>query len=185
MIPYGYCHCGCGQRTAICDRNWKRFGYVKGEPFRYLPSHNKRVRRDANIYTAKRERGESRHEHVVVAERALGRPLPPGAQVHHVDKNRRNNAPTNLVICQDQKYHHLLHVRAKVVRAGGNPNTQRVCTGCERLRSLDEFAKGRAACRACSSEYFKRWHERKSQLPHEYRERKEREQRKRDRTRAA
>ena len=55
-------------------------------------------------------------EHVVVAERALGKHLPAGAVVHHVDVNRRNNAPTNLVICQDAAYHKLLHARLNARR---------------------------------------------------------------------
>lgn len=104
-------------------------------------------------------------EHVVIAERALGRRLPKGVQVHHVDEDRRNNAPSNLVICQDQKYHYLLHVRAKVVRAGGDPNTQRVCTGCRKVLPFSAFnrqvkneASGiHTACRECQSAYYKRW----------------------------
>src|SRR5262245_41632863 len=42
-----------------------------------------------------------RHVHVLMAEAAVGHPLPPGAKVHHVDGNRWNNANANLVICQD------------------------------------------------------------------------------------
>jgi hypothetical protein len=71
--------------------------------------------------------------HVLVAEKALGHFLPDGAHVHHVDENKRNNANTNLVICQDAAYHKLLHLRRAVVRAGGNPNTQRICPTCKQL----------------------------------------------------
>ena len=70
------------------------------------------------------------HEHVVIAERALGKALPNGAEVHHVDEDKRNNTPSNLVICQDVAYHRLLHQRARIVRAGGNTNTQRMCGVC-------------------------------------------------------
>lgn len=38
-IPHGYCHCGCGQRTKICNNNDKARGRVKGQPFRYLQGH--------------------------------------------------------------------------------------------------------------------------------------------------
>lgn len=31
-IPYGYCHCGCGQKTRISDKNITRLGWVKGQP---------------------------------------------------------------------------------------------------------------------------------------------------------
>lgn len=38
-IPYGYCHCGCGQKTKISPTNDKRYGWVKGEPRHFLRGH--------------------------------------------------------------------------------------------------------------------------------------------------
>jgi hypothetical protein len=38
-IPYGYCHCGCGQKTRVATQNIPRFGHIKGEPVRFLPGH--------------------------------------------------------------------------------------------------------------------------------------------------
>jgi HNH endonuclease len=95
--------------------------------------------------------------HVLVAEQALGHHLPKGAEVHHVDEDERNNANRNLVICQDKAYHKLLHVRARIVRAGGNPNTDKVCSFCRIAKPLDAFdvrslckSTGRqTACRQC------------------------------------
>ena len=102
--------------------------------------------------------------HILIAERALGRHLPAGAQVHHVDGNKQNNATTNLVICQDAAYHKLLHARMRVVRAGGNPNTQKVCCDCLLVQDLSAFnvmqsnkSNGRqSACRECSKERDKK-----------------------------
>lgn len=58
-------------------------------------------------------------EHVLVAERAVGKPLPAGAQVHHVGDR---NDPRRIVVCQDQAYHALLHRRTRALEACGNAN---------------------------------------------------------------
>lgn len=54
-----------------------------------------------------------RHEHRVVAERALGRPLLPGEVVHHEDLDIKNNRPSNLIVFPSQaahaKHHKLDH----------------------------------------------------------------------------
>jgi hypothetical protein len=64
--------------------------------------------------------------------------------VHHVDGVSLNNAHENLVICQDQAYHRLLHRRTLVVRAGGDPNCQRFCRLCSRARDLHLFGFDRS-----------------------------------------
>lgn len=103
--------------------------------------------------------------HVLAAERAIGKSLPPKAMVHHVDDDGTNNANRNLVICQDQAYHKLLHVRAKVVRAGGNPNAEKFCRDCDRCRPFAEFNRStnhkstglQSICRDCQ---HARWQKR-------------------------
>lgn len=42
-IPYGYCHCGCGQKTEISKYTNKKTGWVKGEPRRYILGHFNRT----------------------------------------------------------------------------------------------------------------------------------------------
>jgi len=71
-----------------------------------------------------------RFTHVVMAEKALGRHLPKGVQVHHVDENRLNNDPNNLVICPDQAYHALLHQRADALDACGHTHWRK-CKYCK------------------------------------------------------
>lgn len=54
-----------------------------------------------------------RHEHRVVAEQILGRKLKPGEVVHHIDENRHNNSPENLMIFPNQQAHAEYHQRLK------------------------------------------------------------------------
>ncbi len=149
----GLCECGCGQATKISSQSNKSRGLVKGEPRRFVHGHN--ALRDHGSYRhlyrpdhPKATPDGSVREHVFIAETVLGRLLPPGAQVHHVDHNRRNNAHSNLVVCESDAYHKLLHQRERVVKRGGNPNTQRLCWSCKELRLIAEMAhsKGVLAC---------------------------------------
>lgn len=48
-IPYGFCRCGCGQKTRIAVKDDKRRRHVKGEPLRCLPGHIEH-RRDHRVW---------------------------------------------------------------------------------------------------------------------------------------
>ncbi len=63
---------------------------------------------------------KAQREAIAIAETTLGKPLPIGAEVHHVDENPLNNKPQNLVICEDRTYHWLLHQRARALKACGH-----------------------------------------------------------------
>lgn len=132
------CQCGCGLPAPLARQNETKRGYVKGQPARFIVGHNWRasLRPSKAIYLR-----ADRHQpvHVVLATKALGRPLPSGAEVHHLDENPRNNDPSNLVICPSKAYHKLLHARARIVRAGGNPNTDRFCGKCKSVKLVAEF----------------------------------------------
>lgn len=41
-IPYGYCHCGCGQKTKPAQITDTRWGNKKGEPQRFVIGHSTR-----------------------------------------------------------------------------------------------------------------------------------------------
>ena len=66
--------------------------------------------------------GKKRRAHEVIAEKALGKPLPKGAEVHHIDENKLNNKNSNLVICPSRSYHFLLHRRQRALAECGNAN---------------------------------------------------------------
>lgn len=81
-----------------------------------------------------------RRDHVAIAESALGKPLPEKAEVHHVDENKMNNDPSNLVICPDHGYHRLLHYRARALDESGDANNLR-CVYCKQWDSPSAMTK--------------------------------------------
>lgn len=98
-------------------------------------------------------------EHLVLAEAALGRPLPTKAVVHHFDCNRSNNSPGNLVLCEDQAYHLLLHARSRRLRELGSLDLRR-CQTCDEVKPLQDFVKDKGSwdghhtkCRPCMKAY--------------------------------
>jgi hypothetical protein len=41
-VPYGYCQCGCDQRTALSRTTAAQYGWVKDEPMRFIFNHANR-----------------------------------------------------------------------------------------------------------------------------------------------
>jgi hypothetical protein len=57
---YGYCCCGCGERTGISERDDSRWGYVRGEPFRYVLNHRDAISQEAlpEVFLARVDRSD-------------------------------------------------------------------------------------------------------------------------------
>lgn len=164
------CACGCGRPTKLARQSDSSRGHIKGQPHRFVAGHNQRRSEVKQKYpfvfrpTHPRAKGGCIYEHVAIAEQALGRFLPDGAEIHHVNGDGHDNRNANLVICQDKAYHKLLHVRAKVIAAGGNPNTERICSLGRETRPLSDFNRMtrnksyglQSACRYCMEENRRR-----------------------------
>jgi hypothetical protein len=173
------CECGCGKPSPICKYTNRNYGYVKGEPLRFIPGHQgfltkwsdeqRRKFRESragiprseetkekisrthiakgtrpsieaiaksNETRGKRENSPSWrggvtftagyrcryqpehprahqngyvYEHILIAEKGLGRSLVRGEVVHHIDGNKLNNSPDNLAVLQSQAEHVKLH----------------------------------------------------------------------------
>ena len=131
------CECGCGQHTSLVTRTITARGLRIGEYRRFAASgHSSRVK-PKTTYPVQGTGAELKRIHRMRAERALGYPLPRKAVVHHADGSTRADAP--LVICENQAYHALLHMRMRVLKAGGNPNTDAVCGHCGLAKLVARF----------------------------------------------
>ena len=93
-------------------------------------------------------------KHILVAEKALGKPLPDKAVVHHSNGSRNSGT---LVICQDENYHKLLHRRMRAYKACGHAGWKR----CQFCKQWDDPAKmyvdpkGQGRHRSCVNAYDK------------------------------
>lgn len=180
------CECGCGQAVPLAKQTKRSVGHVKGEPMRFVAGHQTRGRRGEDAAGWKGGRHVDQHgyvkafapghpradsgghvfEHILVAEAALGHPLTPPAEVHHVDENKANNAPSNLVICPDGAYHALLHQRMRALEACGNPSWRK-CSYCKEYDDPERMrprSNGTFYHRDCVNAYMREKHRKSSFL---------------------
>lgn len=92
----------CYDYCCMHFRRWKRHG----DPNIRLKEYGSGFTIN-NGYLMTKVNGEFIYEHRIVAERAYG-PLPPGAEIHHIDGDRLNNDPSNLMVCRDKGHHNSL-----------------------------------------------------------------------------
>ena len=79
-------------------------------PSRMTPSTRKKLR-EAGIKEGAKSYPKlyGKHEHRVVAAKKLGRSLKKGEVVHHIDGDKRNNNPINLMVFKSQAEHAKWH----------------------------------------------------------------------------
>lgn len=149
QIEKGLCQCGCGEKTKIAHKTNSHLGHVRNQPIKYIKDHQNRGRIGPDsahwrggrtsshgyvlILKPNHPKANSRgyiQEHILIAEKVLGKLLPTGAVIHHINENRSDNRKENLVICQDENYHRFLHVRLRALKACGNPNWKK-CRYCK------------------------------------------------------
>jgi len=176
MNNIGLCECGCGETTNKVARSNKALGHIKGEHFRFIRHHHSRGTfldknphwrggeyiNDAGykmVYAPEHNRAGSNgyvREHILIAEKALGKGLADGQQVHHYGGTSDNS---KLIICENQEYHHLLHMRAKAFNGSGDANKRKCkfCQGWDDVENLFHRKSGRNGWntyhRECAKEY--------------------------------
>ena len=149
-IPHGYCKCGCGQKTFVPQYTWPSKKWIKGQPIDYVRYHNPKPRgekhfrwnggRCKDIHSGYVKVLLPEHprasqdgyvpEHIIIAEKSLGKFLPDKAVVHHINGIRDDNRPQNLVVCENSGYHQTLHRREKALKASGHASWRK-CQFCK------------------------------------------------------
>jgi len=123
--------CGClnlevlSSQTGDKNPHWKGGRYINdaGYVMVYDPDHPRAM---SNGYV---------REHIIISERAFGGGLPANAQIHHYGHVSDNS---KLVVCEDQEYHLLLHIRSRALKACGDAN-KRKCKFCRKYDSVENL----------------------------------------------
>lgn len=104
----------------------------------YLPSHH-RAKRNGMV-----------DEHIVLAEKLIGRDLKDGEVVHHKDSNKENNSLQNLMIFCSNKAHITFHRGGLPIPLDDGtydckPTTQSYCKQC----GVQLKTRGASICQLC------------------------------------
>jgi hypothetical protein len=90
-------------------------------------------------------------EHILIMEEKLGRSVSKDEQIHHIDENKKNNDPQNLMLLSCSE-HAKLHGKQK--KKKGKYLKCLVCS-CEYYRKPSHASKSKVCSRKCSGVYFR------------------------------
>lgn len=111
------------RQTGPQNPNWKGGRSVASNGYVLVKAPN-HPRADSRGYV---------YEHIIVAERKLGRALLPGEEVHHDNERKTDNRPSNLIVKASRREHGAAHRKpgSKVNQGPDEPNTLVICAcGC-------------------------------------------------------
>lgn len=125
-VPYGHCHCGCGQKTNVSRKTDRHAGHTKGEPIKYILGHRHRPRQEHRV----EERGHDtpcwisnrakNHDGYAIMNIPTGRvcvhrlryeqqygSLPDSQDVHHLCLQRACERPSHLFAIEHGEHTHI------------------------------------------------------------------------------
>lgn len=181
------CQCNCGQEAGVYEKTATKFDRIKGSPRKFITGHNSTASLRGTLCrfwksgTFMNSHGYIKQlayghpiadadgyvmQHRLVAEKALGRVIEMKHPVHHVNRVRNDNRPANLVICESDAYHKLLHRRNLAFTATGNPLSAK-CKFCKKwdlpIAGNMHVNSSSSYHRACNATYYRKLkHHRKS-----------------------
>lgn len=144
---------GCGKvahARGLCHMHYRRLR-IHGDALAVLKRSAGEGSIDGKGYLLFTINGRSHRAHTLVAEAALGRKMKQNEVVHHIDENRLNNSPDNLLICT-RAYHVLIHRRMRAIKDSGNADFRK----CPYCRKHDDKEKMYEAKRKNSSSFYHR-----------------------------
>ena len=133
-----FCECGCGKavnqnKRFIVGHNLYSFqhkgrGFKKGYIIIKNPNHPR-----------KNKWGWVKEE-ILITEKALQKFLPLKAVIHHINHIKADNCSENLIICQNQSYHRIIHLREKNYFICGHASWKK-CTKCHQYDEVKKLLK--------------------------------------------
>ena len=105
----GHGYCGMHAQRL---RRWGDPDYITPEDVRRVNNRDAQIKRFSTVKPSTYRKLHGRHEHRVVAQIMIGRPLQSDEHVHHLDENKHNNTPENLVVMPARE-HLALHARQR------------------------------------------------------------------------
>ncbi len=132
--------------------DWLQSQMIRGQPLRFISGHNigkgdkspswRGGQTTANGYAQVMSPGHPKsgrkgyvYEHILIAEKALGKLLPDKVEVHHY-------TPKQLVVCQDHAYHMFLHQRQRAYETCGHADWRK-CRYCKLYDDLKNMTNDR------------------------------------------